>query len=729
MEENSKPEKEQDEIIETAKSRFEQGLEADSENIRLALEDMRFRAGEQWPEEIKKARDMDRRPCLTINKIPQNVHQITNDQRQNRPAIKVSPADDAADIETAKVLQGIIRNIENTSNADTVYDVAFDSSVTGGRGFLRLTTDYCDHHSFDQEIKLKSIQDPQCVVLDPSYKEPDGSDANWGFHFEDISKEDFKAQYPDAKACGDGFDWKDESKGWFRESHVRIAEYFYKEFKADTLYLLPDNSTALESDIKAMDEESRTALGITDELLSELREAKKTRETKVPIVKWLKICGNEILEESEWPSQWIPIIPVHGEVLIVDGKRVFEGIIRHAKDPQRMYNYWATCETEAIALAPRAPFIGGEGQFEGHEEKWDSANSKNYSYLEYRPVSFNGQLMPPPQRNFGEAGTQAITNARMLASEDLKSTTSIYDASLGNRSNETSGRAIRSRTVQAQTSNYHFADNLSRSVRHAGRVMVDLIPKIYDTKRVLRIIGEDDEQDIVTVNEIFKDKNNKSKKYDLSRGKYDVNVSTGPSFASKRQEAVESMLELSRGYPKMAEVTGDLIVKNMDFPGAQEVSERLKKTIPPEILANAEDVQIPPQVKAQMDEMGAMLDQVTGQLNQSQEQLVELNKELQSKRMEIESKERIEMAKIEKDLVIKDAELKANQSMIAGQNDLSTLAASILEVNERLDLLGMDEPLDQVGIAQNLESEMAQINNPTGGMSPEMTGEIPREVI
>lgn len=702
MDKNSK----QETIIETAKARFKIGMESDSKNRENAREDMRFRLGDQWPDQIKREREADSRPCLTINKIPQNVHQVVNDQRQNRPAIKVSPVDSQGDPETARIFQGIIRNIEYNSNADTAYDMAFDSAVTGGRGFFRILTDYMDHMSFDQDIKVKSIHDPHSVVLDPSYREPDGSDANWGFIADDIPKSEFKEQYPDAECLKETFNWDSQDSDWFRKDTLRVVEYYEKVMSKEKLYLLKDGSTVLESEIK------ESEFDITDEEIAEL----KFRWTMVPKIKWYKINGNQILEETDWPCNYIPIIPVHGVELWDEGERIFEGIIRHAKDPQRMYNYWATCETETIALAPKAPFIGAEGQFEGYEHDWATANIKNHPYLEYKPVSHDDRPVPPPSRNHASADTQAITNARMLSSDDLKSTTGIYDAALGNRSNETTGVAIQKRATQAQTSNFHFTDNLSRSIRHAGRIILNLIPKIYDTERVVRIIGPDEEEEVVTINKTFEDpKTGKKKKYSLDTGKYDCAVSTGPSYSTKRQEAVDSMLGLVKNYPQVAQYISDLLVKNMDWPGSDEIARRLKKLVPPEVLTEDDETQIPPEIKAQLDQQAQLIDDLTKKLNEATD-------EVEGKRLEIESKERIENQKIQRDYDLKSAELQAKHG--AGAEIVGQLQLQMNNIQERLELLDIDSPINEKEIAQGLEAELN--TQPPGG-SPESLGDTPME--
>lgn len=710
---DSKNEQKDADIVATARERFAHALEVENENRILADEDMDFRAGNQWPQEIKNQRKLDKKPCLTINRIPQNIHQITNDQRQNRPAIKTSPFDDNADVDTAKILQGLIRNIENNSKAEIAYDTAFDHAVTGGRGHFRIVTDYCDHKSFDQDIKIKPVYDQNAALLDPSHKELDGSDANWGFVYEDISKEDFKATWPNAESSAKGFEWGSVDLNWRSDKTVRIAEYFTRELKKDKLYITNQGTSFLKSEY---DQDK-----IMQEVLSEddLRQL-KSRDTLVPQVYWYKINGLEVLERTEWPSKYIPIIPVYGEVLYVKGKKVTEGIVRHAKDPQRMYNYWATCETETIALAPKAPWIGAEGQFEGHEAKWESANVKNWTFLEYKPTLLsNGQMAGPPQRQYGEANTQHITQARMLASDDLKATTGIYDAALGNQSNESSGVAITRRANQSQTGNFHFTDNLSKSIAHAGRIILELIPVIYDTERVVRVIGSDDEEELVKINQMFVDeKTGKPKEYDFSIGKYDIVVDTGPSYATKRQEAVDAMLELTRSNPQISQIAGDLVVASMDWQGAKEIAERLKRTIDPKFLGEDQN-QIPPEIQNQMDQLNQVVEQLTASLE-------EANYKLDNEVMKLESRERIEMAKIEKDLKIKAAELEVKEGAMPQQ--LSQMYQEIMQINERMELLKIDSPIGQDQIAEKLEQEMNQQNiNQPDELRSEESGQAPLE--
>lgn len=683
-----------EEILRIAKERFKTAEDAERDIRIQALDDHKFAAGEQWDERAKREREQDGRPCLVINRLPQSIHQITNDQKQNKPAIKVSPVDDKADIETAKIYQGIIRHIEYASNADVAYGRAFNSAVRGGFGYWRVVTEYCDPYSFDQEIKIKSIRNAFNVYLDPSYQEPDGSDANWGFVFEYLSKDDYLTQFPKSKLAS-MTDWSsvgDSAPGWIRESEnvCRIAEYFYREFEEVELVLLSDGRVLQKNDLPKM----LSALPPDIEIVGE-------RKSQVPVIKWCKLNAVEVLEETVWPGKFIPIVPVLGEELDIDGKRILESLTRHAKDPQRMYNYWASAETEAIALAPRAPFIGYEGQFEGHEHEWATANRRNHAFLQVKPITVNGQPAPLPQRNSFEPAVQAISQARMLSSDDLKSTMGIYDAALGNQSNETSGIAIHRRNVQAQTSNYHFVDNLNKSIRHTGRILLDLIPKIYDTARAVRILGEEGDEEVIRVNEEF-DRNGERVRYDLGVGKYDVTISTGPSFETKRQEASAGLLDLAKTTPQLMGIGGDIVFKALDMPYAQELAERFRRTIPPNILG--EENQLPPEVQAQMAQMNQLIEALTEQLN-------EKTKLVETKTLELESKERIEMAKLQTQLEIEAAKM-------GSQEALALLHAEIDEIQMRLNMLRINEPIEHAN------QEMNQDFNPNAGPSMDQSLEI-----
>lgn len=656
-----------EEILKVAKDRFNLASEAEAENRKHELDDLEFLAGNQWPEGERQARELEGRPCLVVNKLRQPLKQVTNDQRQNRPSIKVHPVDDDADVETAKIFQGIIRHIEYDSSADIAYDTAFEGAAGPGLGYFRVITDYVDPLSFDQKLLIKKIGNRFSVYFDPHSKEPDGSDANWAQIVEDVPKDDFKATYGESKLLNErhgGWEmFQQQSPDWVTESSVKVAEYFYKEFKPSEVYLLFDGRSILKDDFEKAALEDLFPQGFPLDPEAIILDKRKT---KVPVVHWVKHNGCELLDRKIWPGSSIPIIPVYGDEININGKRIREGLIRQAKDPQRMHNHWVSTETETIGMSPKAPWIGYEGQFEGHEEKWLTANRRNYAYLEVKPVTVGGAPAPLPTRNVFEPPVQAITNARLQSSEDIKATTGIYDASLGARSNENSGIAIQRRNMQAQTSNFHFVDNLSRSMKHLGRILVELIPKIYDVPRTQRIIGEEGDHQLVRINEVFQ-KGGEDVIYDLSKGKYDVVIEVGPGFATKRQEAVASMLDFMQVYPAAAQVIGDLLAKNMDWPGAQEISDRLKKIMPPGIAESDKDKKpLPPEAQAQMAQMDQMIQGLTEELKAKTE-------EVNQKKLELESKERIEFAKLETNAAIELAKLESKEAITALQEQIRQL--------------------------------------------------------
>lgn len=659
-----------DAVLELAKRRIKSAFDAERENRQKGDEDMEFRAGMQWDPAVKAKRDEFERPSLVINKMPQFVQQITNEQRQNRPSIRVSPVDDKADIETAKIMQGLVRQIERTSRADAAYDTGFENAVIKGQGFWRVITEYVNERSFKQRITIKRIRDNNTVYLDPNSVEADGSDAEWGIVLEKLTKEEFKHSYPDAKLT-DSSEWDsyiDNHENLVEDGQVIVAEYFTKEYEDQTIILLDSGEVITESELKkALD--------------AGFKEVKR-RKTKAYTIKWYKLNGCEILDRQDWAGKWIPIIPVYGNEIIVKGKKVLEGIIRHARDSQKMYNYFASAEAEVISLAPRAPYIAAAEQIEGYEEDWENSNNENKAVLLYNKTDINGTPLPPPQRNTVEAPVIGITNARNLSNEDIKATTGIYDASLGAKSNETSGVAIRGRQQQAQTSNYHFIDNQTRAISHTGRIVVDLIPHIYDAADIERIIGDDGAEKIVKINQEFDD-NGVNRIYDLTVGTYDVHVDTGPSFATRRQEAVAAILEFIGHYPAAAPVIGDLLAKNMDFPEAQEIAERLKALVPPEVI-NRDKQQIPPEAQAQMAQMQQLIQLLQGQL-------VDANQKLQNKSLELQSNERIASNKIEADLIKKsmDVDVKVALAMLTEemrdlrqwQQNVNTATAQTLNQN------------------------------------------------
>jgi len=637
-----------EDILTVARSRMSMAISAFSETRESELDDLRFYAGSpdnqwQWPADVLQTRGavqgqtINARPCLTINKLPQHVKQITNEQRMNRPAIKVIPADDKADIDVADVYNGVIRHIEYISDADVAYDTSCENQVAYGEGYIRLLTEYCDENSFDQDIKIGRVRNSFSVYMDPLIQDPTGADARWCFITEDMPKAEYERAYPDSApistlmSLGTG----DQSVSqWINENTVRIAEYFYIEYEKAKLNLYPGNVTAFDGTPE--DKQLRAMFG------KPLRQRTVDRKK----VKWCKINGYEILEERDWAGSYIPVVRVIGNEFEVDGRVYVSGLVRNAKDAQRMYNYWVSQEAEMLALAPKAPFIGYGGQFEGYEQQWKTANTQNWPYLEVNPDVTDGQgaVLPLPQRAQPPMASSGLLQAKSGAAEDIKSATGQYNASLGMTSNERSGKAILARQREGDVGTYHYVDNLARAIRHVGRQLVDLIPKIYDTERIARIIGEDGEPSTVKMNPMQEEPVKKivnqdgiviDKIYNPSVGKYDVRVITGPGYATKRQEALESMAQLLQGNPQLWQVAGDLFVKNMDWPGAQDLAKRFQKTLDPKVLADEDN---PALVAAnqQMEAMQAEMQNMAQMLQNVQKSMDE--RELSIKEYEAEVK-------------------------------------------------------------------------------------------
>jgi len=672
-------------------SRWQNAADATAQIRRDCLEDLQFFNGEQWPNEIKQVRELAERPCLTINRLPQFTRQVTNEQRQNRPEIKVIATDDSTK-ETADILEGMIRHIQKSSDADVAYDTACEAQVIMGLGYIRVGTAYCDDNSFDQEIKVEEVPNPFSVYFDPFAVKPDFRDAQWCFVVEDISKEAFSRLYPRAKMPGGSgaamSSIGDLPQGWAMGDTIRVAEYFEVIETPKKIYQLSDGSVVDElpdylraETAEGEEEESAEALAMQEqeqalgiERLTILNE----RETVERKVMWYKITGVEILEKREWPGKYIPIVPVIGTKVNIDGKISIYGMVRNAQDTMRMYNYWATAQTEMIALAPKAPFIAAVGQIENLENIWRTANTSPHAVLPYNPISVDGVVLGAPQRQSVEPPIQAMAHMMQQAGEDLKNVTGIYDASLGQRSNETSGKAILARQQEGDTANFHFIDNLSRAMRHVGTIILDLLPKIYDTPRAVRILHPDGKEELVRINELFGKGPNK-KKYDITAGRYDCEVVTGPSYATKRVAAAESMVAMTQANPAIWQVAGDLIAKNMDWPGSDEIAERLKLTLPPELQRKEDDQgqDIPPQIRMQLQQMDQLNQQLTQALN-------EVTHKLESKQMEIESKERIATQDNETKIAIK----------LMGDN-LLLMQAELAHLRDRSDVLGAQAPIGQ----------------------------------
>jgi Phage P22-like portal protein len=638
-------------FLDLAHSRFKLAEEAEARWRREAHEDFQFFAGDQWPADIKSQRNIDKRPCLTINRIKTSKNIITNEQRQQRPAIQVNPVGNGATVDKAQVVQGMVRHIEVDSEAEIADDITFDNLVIGGMGFYHLRTEYRKGKTFEQDIKIDGIKNSFRCYLDPSYEKPDGSDAKWGFLITDLTVPDFKAAHPKAQAASldDFSSVGDNAKDWISKDFVRVALYYYIDYEDVTYYQLADGSIVEE--------------------LPEGVEALKQRTEQIPHVKACTITAVDKLDAKDTVWESVPLIPAIGEDLDINGKRYVAGMVRSAKDPQRSYNFYESGAAEMVTLGPKAPYLMAEGQDKNHEQEWKNANVKNYSRLIYKRYDEAGRDLGQPTRNSIEPPIEAMVQMRQSAAENIQATTGINDANLGQRKADESGRAVLLRQKQGDVSSINFSDNLARAKRRIGRMIVKAMPKVYDTTQVMRIINPDQTVDHAIVHNDdaagaaeLQAKNPQIKnvidwKVD---GDYDVTVSVGPSYQTKRQEAVASIMALIQAAPQVLSVVGDLLVGNMDWNNAKEIAARLKKMLPPQLQddPNQDPAAAAQQAQGQLAALQQVHQQVVGALQQAQQII-------QTKQVEMKGKFDIEQLKTNAEILM--AKMKALTPIIVAE--------------------------------------------------------------
>lgn len=646
----------EEDILETARERFRLCEDAEALIRRDALDDLRFCSGDQWNAWDRQSRTNigpGRRPCLSINKLIGPLNMAANEARLNQAGIKVYPVDSSTDPDTADVIEGMIRHIESVCKADEVYETALEQSCAGSFGYFRVSTRYCGPKSFDQELRIERVLDPFTIYIDPYAREADKSDMRFAFEVEIIPKEEYKKEYPDSEVVNLNFyqGFLNPVPNWVTDSGVRVARYWTVDTNKRTLRMIewPDGKRTPQYKDEVPDELPQGLKYVTD-----ADNQPVERETEVRQVRWRKINGVEILDEGEWEGQWIPIMVVLGKEMYVDGQRKLFSLVRFAKDAQQLYNFYRSSEAETVLVGSKAPWIGVKGIFK--DPRWANANTVPYSFLEYEPLDIAGNPAQPPQRNVFEPPIQALSVGAAQASDDIKATTGIFDASLGAQGNETSGVAIRQRQSQTGLANAHFIDNLNRAIRMCGIILTDLIPKIYDTAREVRILGEDRAQQIVKVNQQFRDWNGELKCYDLTSGQYDVVASVGPTSATQRQETWDTLTQLAQAYPSLVQIAGDIIFQNADFQGAKEIADRLRKSLPPGLADQPGNEKQQLQMLAAKDQQSQQtIEQLTQALQNANEQIrtrsIEEQGRLAAEHMKTSAGEREAAVKAQVDLI------------------------------------------------------------------------------
>lgn len=726
------------------RERYRVMVEDDRHNRIDALEDIRFvnLPGSQWSENMKTHRAD--RPCYEYNKVRVRCKRVVNDMRDNRPAGKVR-AVEGGDVEIAGIYEGLIRNIWNVSHGDDATDYAAGYQVEGGMGAWRVNTEYSDDSAFTQDIVIESIENPLALYCDPSAREQMKRDADDWIYTERITHKAFeqrygkKAQKVDFEV-DDEFedDWDDE---WTDEETVRIAEYWYKQPVKKELWLLEDG-TVVDS--------------TSDEATPEVRKlATQTREVKTHQICMVEVSGQAILTgPHKWAGRHFPWVMVYGDFKNIEGRNYWWGLTRFAKDAQRNYNISKTAIAETIAQAPKAKWWATSKQAEGHTDEWADADAKNYPYLLYEADPATGGR--EPQRMGGADVPAALLQQAGVDNEDLKDVMGLPDASMGNEGNEKSGRAIYARQQQGAVATFNFPDNMAKAVEYTMELLIDLIPEIYDTERELRVLGEDGVEDYMRVNQVVMGENDKPVRInDLSAGKYDVTVTTGPSFSTLRQEAAEIYGNLTQQFPQIMGVAGDLIMQSMDLPYADQMAERFKALLPPEIQQRMnQDQEVPPEVQVMMQQAEAAMAEVQkhGQLVQAAAQEL-AEKQAENEKLQADIKTELanvraakaefdahiaeEMSKIiqaaagltekQAGLAMKGAEVK--EAAITASQAIDGREDSALDISTKVDHLlagfmrAVDDALDNIKAKERqLEAKTDRV--PIGGTTRREGGRI-----
>jgi hypothetical protein len=580
-----------DKLVAEVKDCFSKAVSADSHNRELAIEDIRFidEEGAQWSDMDRKNRSG--RPCYSFDRTSIAIDQVKGDQRQNTPQIRVLPADSKSDRKIAQIYAGLIRSIERNSSARTAYNTGFDFALKGGFGAWRVYPKYVED-SFDQEICIARIENPFTVHWDPNAKDFLKRDAWWAMVTERIGRAQFTAQHPDIPLTD--IDLSDRDTDWITSDEIRVCEYYKRIKKKKVLALLDDGRVIDYDSIRVIEDELRNpppGSGIAPIKVVRKREADGT------IIRWWKLCGAGILEgpiDYEW--KYIPLVPVYGRVSNIEGKRKYRGLVRKAKDPQKAYNAARTAEIEAVAMVPRSPYILAPSQIKGFENMWREANGKNPLFLFHNPLDPKNPAASKPTREPMPDVPTALVALSQQAQDDIKAATGKFGPSLGEPQQGELPGAIRQRNTEGDVSSYEFMDNLSESIRFTGEILVDMIPRVYDGQRTIRILGIDGKEEFVEINQRLPDGTLLN---DLSAGRYDVAVDIGPAYTTQRQQAADNLMRLAGASEIVQQIASDLIAKNLDFDGAEELERRLRTPliqqgiIPPDQLTDEEKAMLP----------------------------------------------------------------------------------------------------------------------------------------
>lgn len=699
-------------IVNEAKRRFKRCVDWEAYTRRLFLDDMKFANGDadnfwQWPNSVRQNRDVDERPCVTVNRVRQHNLNIINDAKQNKPSISIKPTGDGATLKAAQTFESVVRYIERKSKANTHYDQASMFQVTAGYAVLGVVSDYADDDSFDQELFIEGKRDPLCVYFDPDAKQIDRADGMFAFEFDDMPKDVFARKFPKFKdkanhtPLGRGDDW-------ITEDHVRVCGYWRIVEDADKLIQMKDPSTG---EIRVQ-RSSDLPAELVKMLLAD--ETTRTRDIKRRTVEWYLVIGDEIAEKKvgkdAWPGKRIPLVPVIGEEVIIAGVYDRKGHTRAMKDPQRIYNYWSSSVIEFAALQTKIRFMAPAQAIEGYETYWSDANKVNFAILPYNHIDGDGRELKPPIPIPAPVMPDAYMKGMMVASEELRMVTGQYQSDMGEPGNETSGRAIQQRQRQGDTATYHFIDNLAIAIRSIGEILVDVIPKFYDTPRVMRIVAKDGTESDIKLDpqaaeahavEQANDEADAAVIFNPNVGKYAVESDIGPAYATQRQEAFNAFTQILTQAPDLVHLIGDLMFMAADFPMAEQVAERLKRMVPPQALG-----QESPQMKAAAGEIANL----QAMINHLAQQLSDAHTKAESQ----ESKDQIEAYNaVTKRLDVMMAQMVNPRDMAQMLHDLMRDEHQT-QLGARAATQGHEQALEQSAVGHGQSLEAADIAHQQG---------------
>lgn len=681
--------------LQEAKDNYKDAKEAVREQYLRIKEDFRFSNPadpQQWDDWATKIRHG--RPTHTLDRTNQFVQHVVNKHRESKTSADILPADSKADVEVAKRIKGIIRHIEYVSRADIAWDTASDHQARGGLGWVRVVPRIVNPETNEQEIIIQRVHDPLSCVLDPNSTEPDGADAMFGFVESSLTKTAFKRLYPKKSHTN----W-DSDDGWFGEDFVRIAEYFRVVEKKENRIVIQiegQRSTVTEDEYWKIAQTT----GVKPPVVT-------TFEAKNRTVKWCKLTGAEILEETEYPSEWIGIVPVIGHEIWIEGKRYLCGLVRRLMDGQRLHNYEMSALTEAMMVQPKAPFLVPGRALEGYEEDWARLNSGNPAYLPYndldtdsdKPINQPQRLAPP---NF----PVAYANTANLAVQEMEASVGMYKATFGQQSNAISGRAKLADKDAGETATYHFMDNRRIAQQQVYRIVVDMLPRIYDSRRQAKIMGEDGEQSTVDINPnipgAVQREGKKIVAINPGVGRYDVRVKIGPSYTTIREEMGVKLQELGKGNPALAAALTPILMKLSDMPEADKIERIAIAMLPPELqkaYMESEEGDIPPQAKAQIQMMGQQMQQMSEGIDHATKVIQDLQAQLNDKNntAQAEAKSAIKEIQLAQSNLKNEAE-KLNNDKLLFQKD-----QKIAQLQLKLDL---EDAVKTVKAEKEVEKEV-----------------------